>query len=437
MKLRSAILVAALSQAFAAGVAQEIEPAAAPSASNSVPLADASAPMPALTLEEALRSAAETHPSVALKLSEQGASEYGVEGARWQRWPGLSMASSRGPLGNTLTEVQVEQPLWSGGRITANINAAEARADAARASVAEARKAMLERTVNAYAEAMRLQSRLATANAAIADFEKLAAMIDRRVATGVSPKNDGVNVRARLQQAQSEQLQMKLQLRNARTELELLVGRKFGALAQPRMPQMTLASMNEALDVTLDTAPELGRLNAEERAAEEAIAATRSSLSPALSLRYNRTFGGGTLYQAEQVFVGVTFQPGSGLSSLSSISEAEARRSGAIHSREAARLDIINRVRNLWNLAESARSEAAVLNELVASTQQVYESCLRQFPVGRRTWLEVLLARHDATQAQYALADSQWTGFAAVLKLDIATGQLAARNYRPRYEAGE
>jgi adhesin transport system outer membrane protein len=372
-----------------------------------------------------------------LKLSEQGASEYGVDGARWQRWPGLSVASSRGPLGNTLTEVQVEQPLWAGGRITANINAAEARADAARASVVEARKSILERTVNAYAEAMRLQSRLSTATAAITDYEQLTEMIDRRVNSGVSPKNDGVNVRARLQQAQSEQMQMTLQLKNARAELELLAGRKFGVLVLPRMPQLAVGSLNEALDATLDAAPELGRLNAEERAAEQVIAATRSSLSPALSLRYNRTFGGGTLYQAEQVFVGVTYQPGSGLSSVSAISEAEARRVGAIHSREAARLDIINRVHNLWNLAQSARSETVVLKELVNSTQQVYESCLRQFPVGRRTWLEVLLGRRDATQAQYALADARWSGFASALKLDIATGRLAARNYQPQYEVSE
>jgi adhesin transport system outer membrane protein len=73
----------------------------------------------------------------------------------------------------------------------------------------------------------------------------------------------------------------------------------------------------------------------------------------------------------------------------------------------------------------------------VRSTQQVYESCLRQFPVGRRTWLEVLLARRDATQAQYALSDARWTGFASILKLELATGQLAARNFQPHYESAE
>ncbi len=425
------ILMAAASPAVARGIDTRPGAVGPPDASG-----EASA-LPVLSLGEALRAAADTHPSVALRIAEQSSSEYGLEGARWQRWPGVSLSSSRGPFGNTLTEVQFEQPLWTGGRITANVNAAEARLEAARSSVAEARQLIVERAVNAFADALRLQERLAGAQAAIADYEQLTAMIDRRVAGGVSPRNDGTSVRARLQQTRSEQLQMLLQLNNARAELEVLVGRRFGELAQPLMPRLGLATLDEALDASLASAPQLGRLSAEERAAEETIAAARSKLSPALSIRYNKLFGGGTLYASDQVFVGVSFQPGSGLSSMSAISEAESRRTGAMHSRETARRDIVDRVRSLWNLAESSRGEVAVLHELVRSTQQVYESCLRQFPVGRRTWLEVLLARRDATQAQYALSDARWSGFASVLKLELAAGRLAARNFRPEYESAE
>ncbi len=390
-----------------------------------------------LTLEDALRAAAESHPSVALKIAEQHASEFSLEGARWQRWPGVSMSSSRGAYGRTLTDLQVEQPLWTGGRITAAIHAAEARVDLARSSVTEARQLVLERTVTTYAEAMRLQARLAAANAAIADYSRLSDMIERRIASGVSPRSDGITARARLQQAQGEQMQMSLQLQNANTQLEVLVGRKPGELTLPRMPKLTLQSVDDALDASLSYAPELERLGAEERVADEAIAVSRSSLSPSLALRYQRTFGGGTIYPADQLFVGVTFQPGSGLSSLSSINEAQSRRSGAIHSREATRREIVDRVRSLWSLAESSRAEIALLKALGESTQEVYESCLRQFPAGRRTWLEVLLARRDATQAQYSLADAQWMLFAAVLKLEIASGRLAARHFRPEYESAE
>jgi adhesin transport system outer membrane protein len=347
------------------------------------------------------------------------------------------MSSSRGPLGSTLTELQLEQPLWTGGRITANINAAEARAEAARHSVLEVRKTIIERAINAYAEAMRLQSRITIADAAIEDFEALTAMIDRRVENGISPKADAVNVRARLQQANSERLQLQLQRRNTRTELELLVGQRFSELTVPQALLPSAISLEDAVHIALENAPELARLNAEERVAEETIAATRSSLSPSLSLRYQRIFGGSTLYATDQLFLGVTYQPGSGLSSLSAISEAEARRTGTTYAREATRLELMNRVRNLWQQADSSRRELTVLGDLVASTQEVYASCLRQFPVGRRTWLEVLLARRDATQAQYALSDTQWMGFAAELKLQLVTGQLAARNYRINTEVSE
>jgi adhesin transport system outer membrane protein len=303
--------------------------------------------------------------------------------------------------------------------------------------VREVRKTIIERAINAYAEAMRLQSRITIADAAIEDFEALTAMIDRRVENGISPKADAVNVRARLQQANSERLQLQLQRRNTRTELELLIGQRFSELTVPQALLPSAISLEDAVHIALENAPELARLNAEERVAEETIAATRSSLSPSLSLRYQRIFGGGTLYATDQLFLGVTYQPGSGLSSLSVISEAEARRTGTTYAREATRLELMNRVRNLWQQADSSRRELTVLGDLVASTQEVYASCLRQFPVGRRTWLEVLLARRDSTQAQYALSDTQWMGFAAELKLQLVTGQLAARNYRINTEVSE
>ncbi len=394
-------------------------------------------PLSLLTLDDALRSAVESHPTVALKLAEQGASEFSLDGARWQRWPGVSMSSSRGPLGHSLTEVQVAQPLWAGGRIDASIRAAEARVDAARSSVTEARQQILERIVINYAEAMRLQARMTAAEATIADYVKLADMIDRRVASGISPRSDGVTVHARMQQAQSEQLQLTLQKKSTITQLEMLVGRKFSDLAMPRSPKLTLATLDEAIDKALAQAPQLERLSAEERVADQAIAISKSSLWPELALRYQRTFGGGNLYPSDQVFVGVTFKPGSGLSSMTSIKEAQQRRSGSIHSRETTRRDIVDRTQGLWNLAESARIELALLKELVKSTQEVYESCLRQFPAGRRTWLEVLLARRDATQAQYSLADAQWTRFSAVLRLEIAAGRMAGGKFLPEYEPAE
>jgi len=221
-----------------------------------------------VTLEQALRIAADTHPSIAQRLSEKDASEYAVANARWQQWPGLSMSSSRSPLGSNLTELQLEQPLWTGGRITANINAAMARSDAARHSVTETRKLIIERTINAYAEAMRWQARIATADTAISDFEQLTAMIDRRVENGISPNADAVNVRARLQQVRSKRLQMELQLKQIRSEIELLLGRRFTELSVPPALASNTIDLPDALQAALDSSPELAKLNAEERIAE-------------------------------------------------------------------------------------------------------------------------------------------------------------------------
>ncbi|MFM7484755.1 MAG: hypothetical protein ACKO2S_10955, partial [Burkholderiaceae bacterium] len=121
-------------------------------------------------------------------------------------------------------------------------------------------------------------------------------MIDRRTASGVSPQSDAVNVRARLQQAQTERMQLRLQQQHMHTELELLIGRRFSELITPAPLAAVPMTIDEVTGAALDAAPELVRMDAEQRIAEEVIATSRASLSPSLSLRYQRLFGGGSLY---------------------------------------------------------------------------------------------------------------------------------------------
>ena len=53
-----------------------------------------------------------------------------------------------------------------------------------------------------------------------------------------------------------------------------------------------------------------------------------------------------------------------------------------------------------------------------------YESFVRQYPAGRKTWVEVLNARKEATQAQMSYTETQWSGYAALLRIKIAIGDV-------------
>jgi adhesin transport system outer membrane protein len=69
-----------------------------------------------------------------------------------------------------------------------------------------------------------------------------------------------------------------------------------------------------------------------------------------------------------------------------------------------------------------------VLSNLSEMTRGVYESYVRQFEVGKRTWPEVLNARREATQAKYSLAESDWNSFISGIKVQIYTGAINENN---------
>lgn len=104
-----------------------------------------------------MQAALASHPLVLGRRSAQAAAQSEREGAEWQRYPSLSVEASTQSGGASL--LRLEQPLWSGGRITAGIDAAGGRLDAAGAALEEARQELALKVIAATTEALRQQSR--------------------------------------------------------------------------------------------------------------------------------------------------------------------------------------------------------------------------------------------------------------------------------------
>jgi outer membrane protein TolC len=98
--------------------------------------------------------------------------------------------------------------------------------------------------------------------------------------------------------------------------------------------------------------------------------------------------------------------------------------SSAESNRENASKDISDRIRLAINDLSSSGNEVEVFNDLVVSSAEVYESSLRQFTLGKKTWPEVLNAWRENIQAKYSLTDSRWKGFTAGLQVKILMGDI-------------
>ena len=376
-----------------------------------------------LLLSDAMSFALGSHPSVTGKKNEVSAAANGVESAKWQKFPAVSGQTLPARAGNgTTTLVRIQQPLWAGGRIDANIDASEARLLSTQASLDDAKQNILLKVAVAYTDMLKLSEKIEASNINFTECKRLVDLIQSRTEGQINSESDLIAARARLASAKNERLQFITLFNNSKADLEQLMSQKVEKISMPKINYSLVSKdVNRITQLAWDFSPQLRKLSYDLKAAEAQIQVKKSLLWPQLSANFD-TYNGGSTYPDNMAYLSLNFQPGNGLSSLSSIREAEAQKTVSESSGLTGKKDIQDRIRIDFNLHESSFSQIDVLKELSESTNDVYESYLRQFAASRKTWLEVLNARREATQAKYSLADARWNFYVSSLRLKINAG---------------
>lgn len=330
-----------------------------------------------------------------------------------------AISGSNNSIGNT-SRFQLQQPLWTGGRITAGINATQFRKDAADQVVSETRQELALRVVNAYVEAIRQQTREEQARRSVEEHRRLLDLIGRRVKQEVSAAVDAELAQSRLYLAIND-LSLNTQQRvSALTQLTQLAGRPVARTAPLDEALFSLPQSEEiALQKAIAASPTLARVAAETQAAGADVDSKRAALWPTVAVRYERDFGG---LSDTRLMLVLEAQPGAGLSAGTDIEAARARARALGHARDGALRDLQEAVGIDWNEVKHARErrENAALSRKTAAT--VFDSYSRQFATGRKSWVDVMNSVREFTQAEFAVADAEAQFSAAALRLNVRIG---------------
>lgn len=381
------------------------------------------------TLDQLLRQAVLTHPSILAQRGQKRVAEADYETAQWARYPTLVVEASQGGQSGQGTLARITQPLWTGGRITGQIDSAQAAIVIAQASVAETEQTVLQDTAQAYAELLRARARLQAARDNVAEHERLYQMILRRARTEVSPQSDVTLASGRLQQALSEQIQFQNQAEQARATLEQMTGQPIDQVEQALRSLPSWDGVALLRDEALAFSPELARLQAQESQAVAQVALAKAVQLPSVSLAHEQRVGEVAAgYVRSQTYVALQFQPGAGLSARSALTAAAERQLALKDQQEAARRKLLRQVDADWSELAALESLLQPSRELVDNTRGVVESYARQYTAGRKSWLDVLNAQRESAQALYGLADVQANRLRVQLRLEIYTGRLSARS---------
>ena len=152
------------------------------------------------------------------------------------------------------------------------------------------------------------------------------------------------------------------------------------------------------------------------------IDVAKAAIWPQISARNDNIIGGIT--EGNISYLALTYAPGNGLSAVSNASEARAKKEVAETLIRSTALELTNKVRADWNQYFAEMKQAEVLSNLVETSQGVYDSYLRQYAIGKKTWVEVLNAKKESTQAKYIYSESLWNSFMAGVRLQISTGMI-------------
>lgn len=381
------------------------------------------------TLSEAL----ESNPRLIIKRSELAAAGYELDAAEWGRWPSAGLESKVLDDGFELV-ARVEQPLWAGGRISGQIEVSEANRDLALLALQETHMEILLETSSRFFEALQLRERLRFALLNEQEHVRLLEMIQRRVQSQISPGSDQILASSRMRRAMTTRLQIERQLREAQVALERALGRPAALplLQAPERLDLGAATQADFISRAQSYSPTRQRLQATVLKAAADIVVARAQTLPTLVAGFEQT-----LSEADRdrnsdgrVYLALNVQTGAGLSGRATVSAASSRRAAAQQEIVDQERELRQRVQSLWAEVVALDDQLEPMRVIVSGSEEMVASYLRQFQVGKKSWLDVLNAQNEKAQAYFLETDTVMPLLRAKFHLLVLAGDVQAQMTR-------
>jgi adhesin transport system outer membrane protein len=396
---------------------------------------------PSPTLASLVRDALASHPATQSQRALVASAAAGVDSARWQFYPtpsvSLENATTRGadPLyqgDNRVATLRLQQPLYTGGRLTAGADKAQASLDQSQAALDESRLQLSLRVVQAYGEWLSAHLKAQASQKNEDTHNRLLRQVQRRIDEGVSAESDRVLAQGRLDAVRADVTAARAQGDTALARLGQLLGRPIAgdALASTvATPRAVNAQAAALLEQALGQSAALQKALSQVRVQEATVLERRADLLPEVYLRAERQYGNFNFANGAPVnrlFVGVNSRLGAGLSGLSNVAAARGQLEAAL-----AEVQVQTRNLNEQVLADHAQFMATErrLSSVLASlrsAQSVSESFDRQFLAGRKTWLDVMNAARELAQTEALIADLLATQVVVSWRLSFYTQGIEA-----------
>ncbi|MEO6339014.1 MAG: TolC family outer membrane protein [Caulobacteraceae bacterium] len=337
--------------------------------------------------------------------------------------------------------LSLQQPIYTGGRVSARATAAENDIQAGRQNLRRAELDLLLRVVSSYVGVRRDQQVLEitrdTVKVLTQQLEDSRAKFEVRQVTAT----DVAQSEARLAQAKTQLANSLAQLAITRSQYLALVGRNPDQLEpEPALDNLP-PTIEQAFDAAEQLSPQLLAAQFTEAASRSRVAEARAGRLPTIVLRAERSRGSVAPYLTKPYDDTVSVQAvlSQPLFSSGQISSA-IRQSLETNNRdrlfiEDARRTVVQNVSQAWEALVAARSSLLSQDVEMRADETAYYGVREEERVGLRSTIEVLNAQSELTQAQLSLVRNRANEYTSRVQLLALVGALNVDTLSPEAEA--
>jgi len=412
-------------------------------------LSGAALPAHAETLQEALAAAYKDNPTLTAARAGQRATDETVNiqlatGRPTAQIQGqFSELAYRDPVSDFIARrtvsltAQATAPVYSGGRVKNNINAAKTRVESGQFSLRGTELTIFSQVVAAYMDVIRSSSVVQLSRNNVQVLEVNLRATNDRFQVGDLTRTDVAQSEARLALARGDLKTAEAQLIAARETYIQVIGHEPTDLQPPPPLPGLPESADRAVDIALANNPDLASARKAREAAHFDTRVAAAARLPTVSGFANGSYQtdlnstpSAEIFQQypKSVNVGanITIPLYQGGGPSAQVRRTRAVESQAMEQETATERSIIAQARSLYSSWQASNQIIASTNTAVSSAALSLQGVRAENSVGTRTILDILNAEQESFSAQVQYVTAQRNAYVAAFSLLAAMGQVTA-----------
>jgi TolC family type I secretion outer membrane protein len=392
----------------------------------------------ALSLQDAIALAQRANPGLAQSKAQADAAAARLAQARAGRLPSLTLSGQAGQgttdLGGFFgfnqadvspraAALELRQPLFSGGAVSAAVERAREGRDASLAQVGGAKALLAVQAAEAYVAVLSAREILTLNEAQLRQMDEIARQAEFRFKGGETARTDLAQAQARRAAARADLARARGDVARSHAHFVSVVGVEPAGLEALPAPPPVPGSLDEALATALRTSPALVAAQAQARAADAGVRYAQAERLPSLALTATASstrdqfFPG---YRADGLTVGVqgrwTLFAGGLINGH--VSEARANARGAQSGLDGVRAQVREAVIGAWEDVQTSRALVEAAADQATAAASALDSVRNEVRVGQKPTLDLLDAEREALAAQSAMVAARGEAVAAAYRLN-------------------